>query len=88
MDVTFDGVTIRKQARQSLVLRATPEGLVAFIPRELDPAGETGRCFIERDIACLPAPEYVLELMTSTELDDLIAAWAGQLDIEVGRAQL
>jgi len=86
--VALDKVAIRQQARRSLALRATPEGLVAFIPRELDPAGETVRRFIERGIARLPAPEPPPEPMTPAELDDLIAAWATRLDVEVGRVQL
>jgi hypothetical protein len=85
---TVSDVTIRREARQSLALRATPEGLVALIPRELDPAGETVRHFIERGIIRLPAPESPPEPMTPAELDDLIAAWAARLDVEVGRVQL
>lgn len=88
MTPTVSDVAIRRQARQSLALRATPEGLVALIPRELNPTSETVRRFIERGIARLPAPEPPPEPMTPAELDDLIAAWAERLDVEVGRVQL
>jgi hypothetical protein len=88
MTPTVNEVIIRRQARQSLTLRATPEGLVALIPREFDPADETVRNFIERGLARLPAPESAQEPMTPGELDDLIAAWAERLDVEVGRVQL
>ncbi len=81
-------VAIRQQARQSMALRATPEGLVALIPRELDPGSETVQRFIERGIACLPAPDPLSEPMTPAELDDLIAAWAERLDVEVRRVQV
>jgi len=67
---------------------AQPVRLVAFIPRELDPAGETVRRFIERGIARLPAPESAPEPMTPAELDDRIAAWAERLGVEVDRVQL
>jgi hypothetical protein len=88
MNLTFDDVAIHPQARQSLALRATPDGLVALIPCELDPASETVRRFIERGIARLPAPEPPPEPMTPAELKDLIAAWATRLGVEVGRVQL
>jgi hypothetical protein len=88
MTPTVNEVIIRRQARQSLTLRATPEGLVALIPRELDPADETVRRFIERGIERLPAPAPPSDPMTPSELDDLIAAWVERLDVEVGRVQL
>ncbi len=88
MTLAVSEVIIRRQARQSLALRATPEGLVALIPRELDPADETVRRFIEHGIERLPAPEPAPEPMAPGELDELIAAWTERLDVEVGRVQL
>ena len=44
VDVTFDGVTIRKQARQSLVLRATPEGLVQPTKRAFSSLNSSQSC--------------------------------------------
>jgi hypothetical protein len=88
MNLTVDDVTIRQQARQSLALRVTPEGLVALIPRELDAASETVRDFIERGIAYLGAPEPPSAPRTPAELDELIAMWAVRLDVEVRRVQL
>lgn len=86
MRVTVSDVTVRQQVRQSLALRATPEGLVAFIPDDLDPSDQTVLRFIERGIECLPAPEPVPEPMTPSELDRLIAAWAQRLGVGVGRS--
>jgi len=88
MDLTVNDVTIRQQARQSLALRVTPEGLVALIPRELDPAGDTVRRFIERGIARLPAPEPSSAPLTVEALHARIATWAARLDVEIGRVQL
>lgn len=88
MRPTVSEVVIRRQARQSLALRATPEGLMALIPCELDPTDETVRSFIERGVDRLPPPEPTPEPMTAGELDDLIAAWSERLDAEVGRVQL
>jgi hypothetical protein len=87
MNLTLDDVTTHPQARKSLALRATPEGLVALIPRELDPAGETVRCFIERGIARLPAPEPASAPLTVEALHARIAKWAARLDVEMGRVQ-
>jgi hypothetical protein len=86
--LTVDDVTIRREGCQSMALRVTPEGVVALIPRELDPDDETVRRFIERGIACLRAPEPLSAPRTPAELDELIAMWATRLDVEVGRVQL
>jgi hypothetical protein len=43
MKLTVDDVTIRREARESPVLRVTPAGIVALIPRHLDPADEAVR---------------------------------------------
>jgi hypothetical protein len=86
--LTLDDVTIRREARESLALRVTPEGLVALIPREADPAGETVRDFIERGIACLSAPEPPTAPRTRAHLHELIAMWAVRLDVKVRRVQL
>jgi hypothetical protein len=88
MKLTLDDVIIRQEVRRSLALRATPTGLVALIPRELDPGGETVRRFIERGIERMPEPGPTPEPMTPAELDDLIAAWAERLGVAVGRVQL
>jgi predicted metal-dependent hydrolase len=88
MNLTFDDVTIRPQARKSLALRVTPDGLVALIPHSLDPADERVRRFIERGIARLPAPETASAPMSPATLEALIGTWAERLDVEVGRVQL
>jgi hypothetical protein len=88
MKLSVDDVIIRREARQSLALRVTPDGLVALIPREVDPADETVRGFIERGIERLSAPEPPSPPRTPAELDELIAMWAVRLDVKVGRVQL
>jgi predicted metal-dependent hydrolase len=88
MNLTVDDIIIRREARQSLALRVTPEGVVALIPRELDPADETVRDFIEGGIACLGAPEPPSAPRTPAELHELIDMWAVRLDVKVGRVQL
>lgn len=88
MNIVIDRVIVRKQARESLVLRVTPEGLVVLAPSELDPDGETVRDFIEKGIARLPKPELVTEPMAADELDDLIATWSERLVVEISRVQV
>ena len=88
MKLTVDDVAIRREARQSLALRVTPEGLVALIPRELDPDDETVRDFIARGIERLSVPEPPSAPRTPEHLDELIAMWAVRLDAPVGRVQL
>jgi hypothetical protein len=74
--------------RQSLALRVTPDGLVALIPRELDPGDETVQGFIERGIEQLCAPEPPTAPRTPAHLDELIAMWAVRLEVKVRRVQL
>jgi predicted metal-dependent hydrolase len=88
MNLTVDDVAIRRQARQSLALRVTPDGLEALIPRELDPDDEIVRRFIECGLDQLSAPEPPTAPRTPAELDELLAMWAVRLDIEVRRVQL
>jgi hypothetical protein len=88
MKLTVDEVTINREARQALALRVTPEGVVALVPRTLDPDDEAVRDFIERGIACLATPEPPSAPRTPAELDELIAMWAVRLKVKVGRVQL
>jgi predicted metal-dependent hydrolase len=86
--LTVDDVAIRREARESLALRVTPEGVVALIPRELNPDDEAVREFIERGMACLGAPEPPSAPRTRAELDELVAMWAVRLDVKVRRVRL
>jgi|GEM_PF-253455 len=86
-------VRIQQQARKSLALRVTPEGLVALIPHGLDPDGPRVRCFIERGLERIPEPSPPSEplrqaqggLLTPQALRDLVAVWAQRIGVEVGR---
>ncbi|MGD8998151.1 MAG: M48 family metallopeptidase [Anaerolineae bacterium] len=86
--LTVDKVVIRREDRLSLALRVTPDGVVALIPRELDPDDETVQDFIERGIACLGTQEPPSAPRTAVELDELIAMWAVRLDVKVRRVQV
>jgi hypothetical protein len=85
--VTLD-VRIEQQSRKSLALRVTPGGLVALIPRDLDPDSATVQRFIERGLARLPEPESPVEPLTSRALHALIEEWAGRLGVQVERVQV
>jgi hypothetical protein len=88
MDVKVADVVVRQQTRKSLALRVTPDGLVALIPRGLDPGGETVRRFVERGLARLPEPEPGPAPMAPEELEERIGVWAARLGVDVGRVQL
>jgi hypothetical protein len=82
-------VEICRQARKSLALRVTPDGLVALIPNTLDPAGDAVRDFIRRAIARLPDPETLpADPITPDQLHARIDRWAARLDVTVGRIQI
>lgn len=81
-------VEVRPQARKSLALRVTPGGLVALIPKRLDPASETVRAFIERALLRLPKPAPTVEPMTGDELRELVEAWAKRVGVQVTRIQI
>jgi hypothetical protein len=89
-------VRVQQQARKSLALRVTPEGVVALIPRGLDPAGPQVRGFIERGLRRLPQPasppEFLRqgqdEPLTPQALRDLVATWAGRVGVQVARVRI
>lgn len=84
----FD-VDIKQQARKSLALRVTPDGLVALIPKSLDPDSENVRRFVERGLEHLPDPGPLRdEPLTDEALHSLVDEWADELDVEVSRVQI
>lgn len=80
-------VDVRQQARKSMALRATPGGLVALIPRGMDPESDTVRRFIERGLARLPEPQLA-EPITGDALRALVDAWADRLGVSIARVQI
>jgi hypothetical protein len=83
-------VLIQPQERQSLALKVTPGGVVALIPRDLDPESARVRAFIEAGLRRLPDPAPVppSERLTAEELRDAVAAWAARIGVAVTRVQV
>jgi len=83
-------VSIRQEARKSLALRVTPDGLLALIPRTVDPDSRQVREFIRRGLAKiqLPAPLPKSEHLAPDDLHQLVARWAERIGVEVGRVQI
>jgi len=81
-------VHIQQQPRKSLALRATPEGLVALIPQELDPDAPAVRRFIKRGLEKLPEPLPPSRLLTPQALRDLVASWAERIGVQVERIRV
>jgi len=81
-------VHIQRQARKSLALRVTPDGVVVLIPRGLDPDAPRVRRFIERGLEKLPPPSPPSDPLTPQALRDLVAAWAERIGVQVGRVHI
>jgi predicted metal-dependent hydrolase len=81
-------VRIEREARKTLALRVTPDGLVALIPRHLDPDSATVSQFVREGIEKLPQPEPLAEPLTREALGGVVREWAERLDVEVGRVQV
>ena len=97
-------VRIQQQARKSLALRVTPDGLVALIPHGLDPNRPEVRRFIERGLeklSELSPPHASLrqalrlrsgqaqgKLLTPQALRDLVSTWAERIGAQVERIRV
>ena len=84
-DVRIGEVRVQQQARKSLALRVTPDGLVALIPHTLDPNAPAVRRFIERGLAKLPQPPLPTATLTPQALRDLVTTWAERIGVQVER---
>lgn len=79
-------VEIRQEVRKSLALRIMPDGLVAFMPRELDPNSNDVRQVFEQDLQRLSKPQaWPAEPLTPAQIFDLVQDRADHLDVDAGR---
>ncbi|MBN2392550.1 MAG: M48 family metallopeptidase [Anaerolineae bacterium] len=81
-------VQVRQQARKSLALRITPDGLIALVPQHLDPDGQVVQDFIQRGLARLPEPIPPAEPLTLDALHTLVETWANRIGVTVHRVQI
>ena len=81
-------VRVIEQDRQDLALRATPGGLVALVPRGVDPDSVEVRTFIERGLSRLPDTVGTEGSLTPDELRDLVAIWAERIGVGFTRVAI
>jgi hypothetical protein len=81
-------VIVQQQDRRSLAMKVTPDGVLVLLPREVDPAGEQARSFIEAGLARLPDPEPPGKPLNRPTLQALVGAWAERLGATVRRIQV
>lgn len=81
-------VLVRRQDRQSLAMKSTPEGVLVLLPREVDPQGERAQAFVEAGLARLPQPEPPEEPLSRESLQDVVDVWAERLGARVTRIQV
>jgi len=83
-------VEIRQQDRKSLVMKVTPDGIVALIPMDVDPQGSHFRAFLEQGLAKLrlASPALGVEPLTTSDVSALVNEWAQRIDVPAGRIQV
>jgi hypothetical protein len=81
-------VLVRQQDRQSLAMKITPDGVLALLPREVDPQGDQAQAFIETGLARLPHTEPPGEPLDRESLRALVDVWAEQLKANISRIQV
>jgi predicted metal-dependent hydrolase len=80
-------VTIRRQHRASLMMRAVPGGVEVFIPRWLKPTSPKVQQFIEQGLVKLadelrPVPA---EQTSRAQIEAMVTYWAAKMGVEPGR---
>ncbi len=84
-------VLIQQQPRRTLALTATPRGLVASIPCDLDPESLRVRRFIEAGLGKLNQTSEVSEtseVSTHADLRARVDQWSERLGVTVRRVQV
>ena len=95
-DVCIGEVRVQQQARKSLALRVTPDGLVALIPQGLAPDDPTVHRFIERGLKKLPRSSFSPETLrqaqgepfTPQTLRDFVTTWGERIGVQVSRVYI
>jgi len=81
-------VRIQQQARKSLAMRITPQGVLVLLPREVDPEGERAWAFIEAGLARFPEPEQPGKPLDRAALQALVNVWAEKMGATVRRVRV
>ncbi len=83
-------IEIRQQPRQSMVMKATPDGVVVLIPLEAAPDSPRVQAFIQAGLEKIESmqPPLPAEPMSMDDLYALIDEWAGRIRVRVKRVQV
>ena len=81
-------IKIKQQARQSLAMKVTPNGVEVLIPHQLDPDSDRVRSFIDEGLQKLSPPVPPTETLTRAEIVGLVERLAAELGVTVSRVQL
>lgn len=81
-------VKVRREARQSMALKLTPNGPVALIPGHLEADSEQVSAFISRALASLPPEERLSKPRPAKVVHELVEQWAERLGVRVTRVQV
>ncbi len=82
------GVKIKRQNRQSLAMKVTPNGVEVLIPHQLDPDSDRVRSFIDEGLQKLSPPISPTETLTKAEIVAQVERLAAELEVTVSRVQL
>jgi predicted metal-dependent hydrolase len=83
-------IRVQTEGRNSLAMRATPDGLVVLVPDDVDADSPRVQRFIESGIAAVEAQalEAVSEALTTDELRGLVSDWSERIGVQVTRVRI
>lgn len=84
------GICIQRQDRNSLAMKATPDGLVVLVPLDIDIESPHVQSFIQSGLAKLRGSERkgMCESLTTDDLRSLVTTWSDRIGVEVNRVQI
>jgi predicted metal-dependent hydrolase len=83
-------ITIRRQKRQSMMMRAVPGGVEVYIPHWMRPNSRQVQNFIKQGLAKIEAhiPEEPPQITTQAEVLALVDEWAGRMNLFPNRVTM
>ena len=82
-------VIVRNEARRTLAMRLTPEGVVILLPLDIDPKSEQAQRFVASAMAHLPERAATpAEPMSREVLRSLVECWAARLGATVRQVRV
>jgi hypothetical protein len=80
-------ITIRRQNRRSIMMRAVPGGFEVFIPRWMKEDHPKVRAFVQSGLEKLgqQVPPIPAEQTSISQIREMVDEWAGRIGVEPGR---